>query len=157
MPKRLGAPIASRELIREGSDKPVRALVWKPFKVRDEEWACQYQIKGFGDEVVRFAHGADAMQALQLSFDGLRTDLNPKQNGIYFIGPGIAEAGFPRSIDFSFGADAYEYLCDVHDKELMPFPDDPQRSTKVRRERVARWKRQSAEAVRKAPRKRGRQ
>lgn len=140
VPKRLGAPIASRELARDGSGKPIHVFIWKPFKVREEEWACPYQIKGLGDEAIRYSYGSDAMQALQLSFDGVRVDLNPKLNRILFLGSEIAEAGFPRTIAYSFGADVYDYLCDIHDQELMPFPDDPRRSTKVRAERVAKWK-----------------
>lgn len=154
VPKRLGAPIASRELVREGSDQPIQAFIWRPFK-EGKLWRCPYQIKGFGDEEIRYACGDDSVQALSLSFQALRVDLSAKQNKIYWGGPDIADAGFPRCVDWSFGADIYEYLCDLMDQELLPFPGDYLRSKKQRNENIARWKRQKVSNTR-TPRPRGR-
>ncbi len=87
------------------------------------------------------------MQALRLSFEALRADLNPKQNKIYWGGPDIADAGFPRFVDWTFGTDMYEYLCDLMDRELLPFPEDFLRSKKQRNENIAKWKRQEPRSV----------
>jgi len=131
-------------------------FVWKPFKVQEEQWACPYQIKGFGDEAIRYSYGSDAMQALQLSFDGLRANLNPKRNRIYWLGPEIADAGFAQTITIAYRADVYEYLCELVDREVMSFPDDPERSVKALTKRVAKWKKQNEATASSKPRKRSR-
>src|SRR5690349_14320595 len=98
MSQDLGDPIASRELMRSGSDQSIHVFLWRPFKEDKEVWACPFKIKGVGDESVRYARGSDAVQALQLSFAAIRAYLQPKRNKIFWLGPGIADAGFPRTV-----------------------------------------------------------
>lgn len=84
-PTDLGEPIASRELIRDGSAAPVKVFIWQPFKEKDDVWVCPFRIEGFGDDAIQYARGSDGIQALQQSFAGVRATLNPKQNSIHWI------------------------------------------------------------------------
>jgi uncharacterized protein DUF6968 len=142
IPESLGDPIASRELMRSGSDQPIHVLIWQPFEEGEEVWACPYQIRGFGDGTVRYARGSDAVQALQLSFTAIRANLDPKRNHIYWIAPDIADAGFPRTVNYAFGSDMYDYLCDLMDRELLPYPDEYMRCKRYRAKKLSQWKRE---------------
>ncbi len=62
--------VAERCLVfRDGSieAREVRVTVGKPTKSNDDEYSCQIQILGLGDEHTRSIYGVDSMQALQLA------------------------------------------------------------------------------------------
>jgi hypothetical protein len=66
----VGETIAVRRLnlLRDGeSPTKVLVLLGKPKQLRDHcDFYCPYQIKGAGDEKVRYSCGIDAFQSLQL-------------------------------------------------------------------------------------------
>jgi hypothetical protein len=123
-------------LIREDSDHPIHVNIWPPFEEEVDVWACPYQIRGLGHEAIRYARGADGMQALQLSFSAIRADLDPKRNRIRWIASEIPDAGFPRMVPWTSGNKLYERLCKVIDRELLAEQRSIGRSKKEQRQRL---------------------
>jgi hypothetical protein len=98
----LGPVIARRELARVGSSRPVMVEIGKPRRRRTGEWACPYRIRGLGHAAVKHAYGEDAVQALQLAFDGVRVHLEPHGTRLSWVGE-AGFTGFPRFVPYSFG------------------------------------------------------
>jgi len=75
----VGETIAVRKLTlvdQEGPGREVLALLGKPKQLPDHsDYYCPYQIKGAGDERVRYSCGIDAFQALQLAIGTLGVEL----------------------------------------------------------------------------------
>ena len=75
----IGELIAARTLTIQGVDNAaseVTVLLGKPQQWPDHDvYFCPYQIKGAGDEKVRYAGGIDAFQALHLALSILRVEL----------------------------------------------------------------------------------
>lgn len=146
--KRLGHPIATRMLVSSKHANEIIVRIWAPIKISGpdadgaEIWDCPFQIAGFGDEQVQTSKGADSVQALELSFAGIRAMLQPQSTGIRWMGEDLADAGFPRTINYSLGADFYYYLCAMMDREALPEPDDLEKSKRIRLSRVKAWKAQ---------------
>jgi hypothetical protein len=99
----VGETIATRtfSLLSE-SDAPSEALalLGKPKQLPDHcDWYCPYQIKGAGDEKVRYMCGIDAFQALQLAIRSLGVELevlNKDLGGkLQWEGDGEGWLGFP--------------------------------------------------------------
>jgi hypothetical protein len=73
----VGDVIATRTLVLERDGEPpaqAKVLLGKP-QAHGEEFYCPYQIKGAGDEKVRYAFGVDAFQALQLAISILGVEI----------------------------------------------------------------------------------
>lgn len=75
----IGEVIASRALALlqdQGAPSEVLVLLGKPQKLPDHsDYYCPYQIKGAGDEKVRYVCGIDPFQALQLAFSTVGVEL----------------------------------------------------------------------------------
>jgi hypothetical protein len=75
----IGEVIASRAftMIRDqGASSEVLVSLGKPQKLPDHsDYYCPYQIKGVGDEKVRYVCGIDPFQALQLALSTLGVEL----------------------------------------------------------------------------------
>jgi hypothetical protein len=70
--------IATRSLqLGEGQESSeVLVLIGKPQKLPDHsDFYCPYQVKGAGDEKIRYACGIDPLQALLLALSKLQVDL----------------------------------------------------------------------------------
>ncbi|MGF6494478.1 hypothetical protein ABIE56_002674 [Luteibacter sp. 621] len=67
-PIELGQVIASRSLELDGREISLLIGIPRPFS-DDVNFYCPFQLKGYGDERVRYAGGVDAMQALILCID----------------------------------------------------------------------------------------
>jgi hypothetical protein len=75
----VGELIASRTLILledNNAASEVTVMLGKPQQWSDHEnYFCPYQIKGAGDEKIRYMAGVDAFQALHLALSTLRVEL----------------------------------------------------------------------------------
>jgi hypothetical protein len=75
----IGEVIATRALTMlsdQSSPSEVLVLLGKPQKLPDHsDYYCPYQIKGAGDEKVRYVCGIDPFQALQLAFSTVGVEL----------------------------------------------------------------------------------
>jgi hypothetical protein len=75
----IGEVIASRTLTTQGdgnATSEVTVLLGKPQQWPDQDdYFCPYQIKGAGDEKIRYMGGVDSFQALHLALSTLRVEL----------------------------------------------------------------------------------
>jgi hypothetical protein len=69
----VGHVIATRSLELRGKPS-VAVLIGEPAKDADDHY-CPYQIRGIGDERVRYAMGSDAAQALVLALQKVGAEL----------------------------------------------------------------------------------
>jgi hypothetical protein len=94
---KVGTIIATRRLVAVKGRKKVNVLVkiGKPIK-RDKDFACPIQVKGIGDEVVRYASGQDSMQALHLALQMIGIELLLRHDDYKFSWLDQPDAGFIR-------------------------------------------------------------
>jgi hypothetical protein len=82
----IGETIAVRKFTlasEEGLGPEVSVLLGKTKQLPDhDDWYCPYQIKGVGDEKVRYRGGIDAFQALQLAIRALGVELDVLNQGL---------------------------------------------------------------------------
>jgi len=78
--KELGVLIASRSLSFADRDD-ITILIGQPFIPPDYggNFCCPYQIKGIGDEKIRYGSGIDSLQALYIALINISTDLYPTE------------------------------------------------------------------------------
>jgi hypothetical protein len=71
----VGTVIATRELECRGA-VPIVVLIGQPQPFPDyEDYYCPFQLRGYGDERIRYAGGVDAVQALELALQMIGTIL----------------------------------------------------------------------------------
>jgi hypothetical protein len=95
--------VAERELERlrsesggEAASVVVRIGKPEPDPKPDGDWRCPFQITGLGDDAILFAHGVDAVQALELCFQYIGIRLEDAQaRGIPLRWLGDEDLGFP--------------------------------------------------------------
>lgn len=94
----LGTVIAARRLdLASGRGSVVTVEIGKPRKPRGrDDYFCPYRIRGTGDEVVRAAYGADAIQSLQLVMHAIGSALAGRNDLRFF---GNEDLGFPSPED----------------------------------------------------------
>jgi len=101
----VGEVIAERKLLLRGdaaSDREVVVLLGKPLPFPDSnDYYCPYQIKGIGEEKVKYLGGVDAFQAIGFAMQALGAELqvlNEKASGkLYWDGDKEGSLGFPIS------------------------------------------------------------
>jgi hypothetical protein len=75
----VGDLIAARTLVLHqdnGANSEINVLLGKPRQLPDhQDYFCPYQIKGAGDEKVRYSCGVDSFQALHLALSTLGVEL----------------------------------------------------------------------------------
>ena len=90
----LGSVIGKRELaVGRSRRSRVTVEIGKPHRSGTHEWYCPYRIRGLGDESVRAAYGADAVQALHLAEQAIAAQLDSEPR-LRWLG---RDHGFPRS------------------------------------------------------------
>jgi hypothetical protein len=95
---------------------------------RADEWACTFQLFGWGDSRVRVAHGTNGLQAITIAASTIRQWLDGAGNVSSTEAP--YEVVFPRYVPFAHGLDYHRHLCGVLDEEIE----------KKEREIEAKWK-----------------
>jgi hypothetical protein len=68
----------------------------------NRDWRCPFRVSGSGATRVRYAHGIDAFQSLQLALVWIRALLEPKRRKLKWDG-GTLESAFPRMVPYGFG------------------------------------------------------
>lgn len=131
MKPRLGTIVAVRELREIGSrQKVVTVRLGKPRKVRGGDWACPYQISGLGRAKVHYAYGVDALQALILAIEGIRTALEKTGRRLSWVGGEPGDTGFPRFVPTFFGLDFSKRLNKFLDQEVRRFARRAERKSR---------------------------
>jgi len=97
----IGEVIASRKLMlaaADGTNSEITVLIGRPERMPDsDDYYCPIQLRGLGDQKVRYAGGADAIQALQLAMQLIGIELYVKHADIVkqLTWEENSELGFP--------------------------------------------------------------
>jgi hypothetical protein len=90
--------IAERSLTfsSDGTEKPVRVLIGRPYAESDGTYFCPYKIVGIDPEPIRRAGGVDGIQALQLALVMIGAELSIHSGSLKWNDSEFP--GFPKSI-----------------------------------------------------------
>lgn len=115
--------IARRTLTTSDGRSTCEVVISKPTQQTVDEWRCDYEIRGAMATKAGYACGADSVQALMLSFDGVRRELTAYQPEVFWEGLPI-DLAFPRTIPISIGDDFYREIEKHIDAKIEKFIDD---------------------------------
>lgn len=73
----------------------VKVVIWEPSRQKGGSFRCRYQIVGIGDEKIRFGTGVDRIQALQITFSMIGSDLSLRQPEARYEFSDLKSHGFP--------------------------------------------------------------
>jgi len=117
----LGVVIATRRL-RLGSTKRFATVkIGKPRRARQDEWMCPYCIEGLGTKTIQYAIGSDAIQALFICFEAIRTRLESCGREVTWESGERGDAGFPRFAPTLYGLRFYKRVERLMDREIERF------------------------------------
>jgi hypothetical protein len=107
---KLGRIIARRQLTRGRGRRAVAVVeIGQPRKTRgQDDYHCPYRIRGVGDETVRAAYGADAVQAVQLVSKAIAAELfrHPDLTWLGMSGNGFPPADESLPMEWARAVDA---------------------------------------------------
>ncbi len=115
--------IARRTLTTSDGRPTCEVVISKPTQQSVDEWRCAYEIRGATATKAGYACGADSVQALMLSFDGIRRELSTYEPELSWEGIPI-DLAFPRTIPISIGDDFYREIEKHIDAKIESFLDD---------------------------------
>lgn len=117
----IGVVVATRRVRLGAKKKPVIVKIGKPRKAGREEWRCPYSIKGLGTGSIQYASGADAVQALLMCIEAVRTRLESCGREITWESGEPGDTGFPRLVPTLYGQRFYKRLERLIDREIQQF------------------------------------
>ena len=115
--------IARRTLTTSDGRSTCEVVISKPTQQSADEWRCDFEIRVATATKADYACGADSVQALMLSFDGIRRELSALEPALLWEGMPIALA-FPRTIPISMGDEFYREIENHLDAKIESFIDD---------------------------------
>jgi hypothetical protein len=95
--KRKQKVVASRSLLLDGTSK-VTIRIRRPYEA-ENDFACDYEIRGLGDLDCDPALGVDSLQALFLAVQAIRERLRPYLDRLSWLG-NENDDGFPSAMVF---------------------------------------------------------
>lgn len=113
--------IGARDLREVESSNLIRVKVGKPRKARAGDWVCPFYITGLGGPAKYSAYGIDAIQALQMAFEGIRTELHKSGKQMTWVGGEPGDTGFARLLPTAFGPEFSQRLEQLLDQEIAQF------------------------------------
>ncbi len=118
MPRPFGPILATRTLSRTiAGGRAVVIRIGKPRRAPSGDWECPYQILGVGSGRPRRALGLDPIQALLLTFVGIRYDLKRTGAALTWLGePG--DLGLPALVPDGFGVEVAQHLEQLVSNEV---------------------------------------
>ena len=78
---------------------------------RSDEWACSFQLFGWGDSQVKVARGSDGLQALTIATEAIRQRLDDAGN-VTSSSDVPYEFVFPRYVPFAHGLEYHRNSAD---------------------------------------------
>jgi hypothetical protein len=116
--------IARRELVEVGSGLRATAEILQPEEVSTDVWRCGYRLTGVGDEKLKYAPGADGVQALFMAFEMLRAGVERSGRSFNWQGAlGDGDAGFYRHVPFFYGYPFYKKVVGLVDEQIKMFAE----------------------------------
>ncbi len=122
MRSQLGTIVGIRRLREVGPHRQaIIVKVGKPRKEKGGDWACPFQISGLGPRKIENGHGIDAIQALLMAIEGIRTRLEQSGKQLTWDGGNPGDTGFTRFVPTFFGLDFSKRLDRLIDREVQRF------------------------------------
>lgn len=122
MKRRLGLIVGVRQLREVGSrSKVVTVTLGRPRRASSGDWACPYHVSGLGMRGIRYGRGFDAIQALLLAIEGIRSALESSGRRLSWMGGEPGDTGFTRFVPTFFGLEFSKRLESVIDREVNRF------------------------------------
>lgn len=115
--------VARRVLATSDGRAICEVFIAKPTQLSADEWRCEFEIRSAGATKTGYACGADSVQALMLSFDGIRQELFAYEPDLSWNGLSI-DLAFPRTIPIIMGNDFYRETEEQIDARIERFVDD---------------------------------
>lgn len=115
--------IARRALATSDGRAICEVVIGKPTQQSADEWRCDFEIRSATSMKTGYACGSDSMQALMLSFDGIRQELSAYEPELSWDGMSI-DLAFPRTIPISMGDDFYREIEKHIDAKIESLIDD---------------------------------
>ena len=115
--------IARRALATSDGRGTCEVVIGKPMQQSADEWRCDFEIRSASATKTGYACGADSVQALMLSFDGIRQELAAMEPTLLWSGLPI-DLAFPRAIPIAMGDDFYREIESYIDAKIESFLDD---------------------------------
>jgi hypothetical protein len=99
MPVKLGKVVGERVLTYGPKGRQrIIVRVGTPRRVDPRTWLCAFQIAGTRSSRVDAAYGVDALQALQVAFEGIRFHLARQRIRATWVGGEKGDPGFPQMV-----------------------------------------------------------
>jgi hypothetical protein len=96
--KRKQKVVASRSLLLDGTSK-VTIRIRKPYESDDDNFVCDYEVRGLGELDCEPAVGVDSFQALFIAIEAVRYRLKPFLERLSWLG-NENDDGFPSAMVF---------------------------------------------------------
>lgn len=109
--------IATRTFSSTENGTQYEVLIAKPVQVDREEWRCDVEIRGPHGAKKGSIYGIDALQALMLSFENVRAQLNNIKPPVFWLDLPV-DLAFPRTIPNMLGDDFYRRVEAYIDAEI---------------------------------------
>ena len=122
MKRKFGTIVATRRLSLIGTKgKIVIVKIGKPRKLGGEEWACPFFIDGLGVQKIVYGHGFDAIQALVMALEGIRTVLEKTGKRLSWADGEAGLTGFSRFVPIFYGLKFMKRVDRLIDREVRSF------------------------------------
>ena len=132
---KLGQVIARRVLTEYTGDSigEVAISIGAPRPHPKGDWECPFAIESYGQSKVESAGGVDALQALLIAIEGVRTRLDQTGCRYEWLGPDLGwGAGIPRQVPMGYGKRFEKRLNQVIESETARHWDSRLRFRKAR-------------------------
>lgn len=117
-PKGHKRAVATRSF-RTASGAEIVAVIHEPVMLQPDHWKCEFTISGFPERIEAHAYGVDSMQALEMSFEGIRVHLERTGEVLTcFEGGEPGHLGIARRIPDSYGLVIERHLAKLVDDEV---------------------------------------
>jgi hypothetical protein len=116
-PERDKRTVATRSF-RTASGSAIVAEIHEPIVVGPDQWKCEFTISGFPEKIEAHAYGVDSMQALEMSFEGVRVYLERTGEVLTCHDGEPGALGISRRIPDSYGVAIERHLAKLVDDEV---------------------------------------
>jgi hypothetical protein len=118
----VGQLVASRKLVGP-SGAQMLVSIGAPEQASVDDWTCRFSL----GEQTHQAHGIDALQALIMAIEGLRTHLSRAQEPWTWAGGEPGDHGIPRHIPTAFGLQFADSVGKLLDEQIAQFAENAKR------------------------------
>src|SRR6266853_5204803 len=127
--------VIARRMLTEYTGDSIREVavsIGAPRPHPKGDWECPFAIESYGQSKVEFAGGVDALQALLMAIEEVRTRLDQTGCRFEWLGPDLGwGAGIPRQVPMGYGKRFEKRLNQVIESETAHHWDSRLRTRKA--------------------------